>query len=335
MRKIINDEIGCYLLEAERQGRCAYPRTNRVQKIMRTRCGYGMLCMPFPRMYVRSTYWNSLSCKDRFLHILRTLSHRHPHWVFCGPSAAVVHGIVENYRLMEHLYVCTTGTSHSRSNNRIIRKSTDVSVVQVVDGIAVTPLHRSIFDCLRWLDERYASSAVNQAIRLRRTTIGDVRSWTGRLRYIPGKSRALRILRYAGSGCENPGEDMMFAAFIMAGFVAPETQVAFDDPVSRRRNAYRGDFVWHRQDGRVIVAELDGREKYVNPHMTGGRTSLAVMEAERIRESRLTTQVDAVIRLHFEDAFNLDGLARILDSYGVPRADPMTSRSDSVSSGSI
>ena len=50
---------------------------------------------------------------------------------------------------------------------------------------------------------------------------------------------------------------------------------------------YRVDFVWKLDDGRVIVAEYDGTQKYVDPAMTDNRSIQEVVAKERARDEGL------------------------------------------------
>ena len=81
-------------------------------------------------------------------------------------------------------------------------------------------------------------------------------------------------------------------------------QVEFVHPVSGERR--RADYVWHTEDGRTIVGELDGQDKYVNPTMTGGHTISDIVEEERLRSDTLRAcGVDAVVRFFFSPFFFL------------------------------
>lgn len=53
------------------------------------------------------------------------------------------------------------------------------------------------------------------------------------------------------------------------------------------RKVRRVDFSWYLPGGRIVVGELDGQQKYVDPSMTGGRSIAAIVEDERERSQML------------------------------------------------
>ena len=106
-------------------------------------------------------------------------------------------------------------------------------------------------------------------------------------------------------------------AMIELGFAAPELQAEFVDPLSGQVS--RVDFLWHLPDGTLVAGELDGRQKYVDPTMTRGRATVDLLADERLRESRLT-RVARVVRFSFAVVCDRGRFARLLDSFGVPRA---------------
>ena len=81
---------------------------------------------------------------------------------------------------------------------------------------------------------------------------------------------AISVAQHAIGISENGGESFCLATMIEEGVALPTQQVEFVHPVSGERR--RADYVWHTEDGRTIVGELDGQDKYVNPTMTGGHT---------------------------------------------------------------
>lgn len=81
------------------------------------------------------------------------------------------------------------------------------------------------------------------------------------------------------------------------------------------------DYLWILPDGRLIVGELDGREKYVNPEMTGGRTVEECVDDERRREHLLERcGVSSIVRFRVRDTYNPAVFKRKLLAAGVPLA---------------
>ncbi|MFR4548212.1 MAG: hypothetical protein ACLT4Y_07845 [Bifidobacterium breve] len=62
--------------------------------------------------------------------------------------------------------------------------------------------------------------------------------------------------------------------------------------------AHRVDYWWRRADGTVVVGELDGVRKYVDPSMTSGRDIRNVVDDERDRQRCLERQGADVLRFY-------------------------------------
>ena len=105
---------------------------------------------------------------------------------------------------------------------------------------------------------------------------------------------------------------------LQLGFACPELQVPVP-AASADASEYRVDFLWRCSDGRVIVGELDGAEKRLNPQMTRGKSVEKVLLAERLRESRITLYDVAVLRFSYEQTQVPRDFAKLLDDFGVPR----------------
>lgn len=110
---------------------------------------------------------------------------------------------------------------------------------------------------------------------------------------------------------------MARAIMIEHGFMLPELQVSIENP-DNPGHPWRCDFFWELPDGTIVVGELDGGEKYVNPAMAHGRDALQVMRDERLRESGMTLAVDRVMRFTFSDVANEARLVALLERFGIP-----------------
>ena len=82
---------------------------------------------------------------------------------------------------------------------------------------------------------------------------------------------------------------------------------------------FRVDFLWLTEDGRLVIGELDGRQKTSRPELMGGRDALRVMQDERLRESHLTALRPAIARFSYDDARDPARLGPLLERFGVPR----------------
>ena len=79
------------------------------------------------------------------------------------------------------------------------------------------------------------------------------------------------------------------------------------------------DYYWVLPDGRIIVGEFDGADKYTLFSTNVTESVLRSMMRERQRESRLTLACDGVVRFSYPDLMNPEAFAQLLSSYGIPR----------------
>ena len=81
----------------------------------------------------------------------------------------------------------------------------------------------------------------------------------------------------------------------------------------------RQDFAW--EDGRIVL-EADGRVKYADAEMLGGRDAAQVLFDEKVREDALREVVDRIARTTWADAWRGAPLERTLLRLGVPHRRP-------------
>ena len=97
---------------------------------------------------------------------------------------------------------------------------------------------------------------------------------------------------------------------------SPQTQVTFTSPLDGRE--IRGDFCWERDDGSLVVGELDGRRKYTDPAMTNGAEISEVIMREKDRESELNMLQIPVVRFQMEHVRKREPLRQRLEASRIP-----------------
>ena len=321
LRRYVDEQVRVTFEEEEARGACVYAYSDAVRKDLGVRMAAGeKILAPMPGLYARAEFWESLNPAERMLAQMRALARMHGDWCFCGFSAAVAYGLSVSHALLDEVEIaCATGSRRYRGG-KVRARHVDIEgeVAGYASGVFVTSVPRTVFDCLRRASFRDGCALVDSALRLGLTNKDELKAYfdqktTG----YRGIRQAYRTLEFADGRSGSGGESIARAAMWELGFAAPELQVEFRDPVDG--GAFYVDFCWRADDGRVIVGELDGGEKYVNEQMTGGRSVAGVMRAERLRESRLTVLCDAVVR--FSPAMVADsvGFSHLLDVFGVPR----------------
>ncbi|MFR4548210.1 MAG: hypothetical protein ACLT4Y_07835 [Bifidobacterium breve] len=85
--------LGLLFDAAQQERRCARPRTDTDIRTVARRVKKNEIVRVYRGLYAVRTYWDQLDQHERTRHIVRSLALWHPQWVFCGPTAAVMHGL--------------------------------------------------------------------------------------------------------------------------------------------------------------------------------------------------------------------------------------------------
>lgn len=338
MSTIRTQEI-CHLLD-EAEGACRYATapSRQMRRSLDRRVRNGTIASPAPGYYCRAAYLDGLSPRERAKHLIRTVAILHPTWTFCSFSAALVYGLQVPYSLLGMLHLASGAgqnrlrmhgyaTSHRIEEQRSgpsIRAADRSSVedVRIIDGIRVTPLPRTLLDCMCQASFRHGLAIVDSALHwqcIEKEQLATyVRDHGARRRNI---RTARRVLECADGRSENGGESIARAIMIELGFVVPELQVEISDPMNPSV-CRRVDYLWVLPNGDIIIGELDGNDKYVRDR-DGSKVSPDVTARhlidERHRESRLNLTGAMVVRFTYREACNKAYFERLLCQAGVPR----------------
>ncbi|MCH9275188.1 hypothetical protein JS533_002700 [Bifidobacterium amazonense] len=306
--------------ESESQRLCIWGRTRSEQQVLSRRTATGEMTRVADGCYARADQWSRLDPVERYRRIVRTMAALHPDWIFGDMTAAAMHGINDSIRYLDEIHLMTDRRRHSRDHGRLryhLLPDDELHGYQVVDGVRTTPIGRTVFDCARRLDFPDGLSVAEAALRqglMTRERMMDL------CRELPGyrRDKALRAVRLAPAGTENGGEAYSYAVMLDEGFVPPLVQEEIIDPLDLSRR-YRVDFSWHTEDGRFIVAELDGRAKYTDPEMFRNGSLSETIIAEKEREERIRLVADEVVRFSFSEAYRRHVLVAKLEAARVPR----------------
>lgn len=311
-------ELRELLGRARQEGRLAHASSEATRKQLQRRAGAGgPLVSPLPRLYAEAGYWNSLGAKDQALHIVRGLARIHPSWVFCFLSAALVHGLEVSWYLP--LRTAHIASDNTRVSPGVMRHAVGPIDCVEVDGVRVSTLPRTVFDCARSLSLPLALAVADSGSRLcaggRDRLASEVRA-VGTHKTAAARARA--VMGLANPLSENGGESYARAVMLESGFATPELQVGIPDPLTGTVS-YRGDFLWREARGGPVVGELDGRSKTDDALLLSGMTTSGALRQERLRESRITASGLRIARFSFGDVRAQAPLQRVLEAFGVPR----------------
>ena len=181
------------------------------------------------------------------------------------------------------------------------------------------PFWRTVFDCLAEFELPDALVVADAALRCSGVTARSLTAFIEEnFRGHRSVRRALQAARLADARAESGGESIARAQMYLLGFARPELQVWIEDPIEPGK-WFRVDFLWLTSDGRIIIGEMDGRQKTERPEFMGGRDALRVMQDERLRESHLTALRPAIVRFSYDDVIDPKRFEALLNAYGVPR----------------
>ena len=310
--------------EAEKARTWVIPTCHADAELLRYRASKGELVKTLPSCFARPAFFASLRPRARALFSIRTLARLHPSWVFCSFSAAVLHGLWIANRLLEPLHILRRG-SHPISTETVVRHNMNVTEEEIVecDGVRMTCLSRTLLDCLCEADLRTALPIVDSALHWELVTIAGLESYfAARGKGRRGIRGARRALALADGRSDSGGESVARAVIVELGFQTPDLQVEIADPLEPNNPKY-SDFGWVLADGRVVLAELDGYEKY---QKAAGRQddsvsgAIMAMRKERRRESHINLTHATVIRFSLADVFDTAYFQRLLETAGVPKA---------------
>ncbi|KGN37242.1 hypothetical protein [Knoellia subterranea] len=190
----------------------------------------------------------------------------------------------------------------------------DPDAFEIVDGLLVTPLVRTIVDLARTEDPRDAVAAADHALHHDLCTTADL---TTELARVPagarGRAKAAFVVRFAEPGAMSVGESLSRVQMYRLGLPRPQLQV----PVADADGVIGiGDFWWERER---VVGEFDGRKKYkVTEDMTPEEAGQTLWNEKR-REDRIRATHRRMARWGWDDAMSPMRLVARLADQGVQR----------------
>lgn len=311
-----SSEIDILLDDAERRRSCLYTKKKWAVDILRRRVGKGTVLEIDQGSFVRWATWQKLDPVDKYRWRMNAVATALPGCVFCRESAALLHGLYVSYANLRRIHIATTRREHSASSRLVTRHIIEGDDLSTIDGLAVTSLLRTSFDCMRAYDFPDALAIADSTLRVGTSKEG-LLTYVNSMRNFRGGSMARWAAVFADPRADNGGESAARATMIELGYALPDLQHPITDSLSGKD--YRADFYWELADGTKVAGELDGNQKYTNPAFMIGKTLTSVLLDERKRESRITKKVSRVCRFSPDDVKDLQFFMRLLDDFGIPR----------------
>lgn len=293
------------------------PRTDTDIKAVARRVRAGTVKRVYRGLYARQQYWDALNPHDRTRHIVRSLAQQHPNWIFCGPTAAIMHGLDCSYHLLLPICIVAEPGTHIRNTSQLAHYAMAHPESVTVGGVRVTSLLRTLFDCASKLSLRFSLSIIDSALRKQLVKQPVLAAYPHTVKYARNRKATLHAFSLADARSENGGEAEARGVLTEIGYPVHDLQVTFPCLTYPSRK-HRVDFLWVREDGTKVAGEFDGVRKYVDPDMTANRDIRAVVEDERERERCLEKQQIDVVRMFYDDLNRPRQLAAKLQAKRVP-----------------
>ena len=310
------------LNDAERRGLLVVAQCDSQRRQLDRLVKRGELFAPHPRIYVRKEYWRGRKPPEKTLMLARALSTIHPEWVFCGSTAALLHGLEVPNDLLGCVQVAANRNRPDRAVNGVERVFTggNRGRIEAIEGNRVVSAEEAALVCMADSSFPDGLAVADSLLRKKGMQRDDLLSMVclyGRGPLLEG--RLATIASHADGRSENGGESIARGVMIEQGFLAPDLQYELGDPL-RPGSTFRGDYHWTIPDGQVI-GELDGMDKYFNPLIARDDDLARRLAEEKRRESRLYMAGYRVMRFGMPEVRNQRALVDLLEGFGIPRHD--------------
>jgi hypothetical protein len=226
------------------------------------------------------------------LEIEAALQQLGPGAVVSHASAAAVHRLPLWNTPLDRVHVTRNRRSGGRRSRylHLHAAALDVDDFEVVDGILVTSVARTVADLARDLPFESALVPADAALHRRLATAAELHEAVERASNRRGNAAARRVVGFSDGGAESPGETRSRVALLRAGIAAPRLQRAVYAGTGRLIG--RVDFDW---DEHATVGEFDGEVKY-GRELERGQDLGEVVFQEKLREDELRDTGRQVVR---------------------------------------
>jgi hypothetical protein len=232
-----------------------------------------------------------------------------PGAVVSHASAAVVHRLPLWDTPLDRVHVTRNRRSGGRRSRylHLHAASLDPDEVEAVDGILVTSVARTIADMARELPFEPALVPADAALYRKLLTPAELHEAVERSSNRRGNAEARRVVSFADSGGQSPGETRSRVALLRAGVAPPRLQRAFYAGTGQFIG--RVDFDW---DEYSTVGEFDGQVKY-GRELQPGQDLGEVVFQEKLREDALRDVGRNVVRWIWAELSTFDVVLDRLD----------------------
>lgn len=275
-------------------------------------------------IYANPEIWKSLDLKAQTLELTKALAMQHPEWVFAGLNAAAIHGLQYRTGLHRdrHVYIATQHESPTNAQRHVQHIHTPSEECTEINGLHITTMARTLVDCALRYDFRDVLVMFDFARLHHLATQRSIMTVCKSLSHITraNKQKLTALMQYTSPLSESVGESLCRGTMLEAGFAAPRQQVVHNNP-TKPGHTFRTDFEYVSADGRTVIVEFDGVQKYIDRSMTNNHTLRTVVHAEQDRERTLLREprVKAILRFDYDQVMQRTPIIQALLNAGVPQ----------------
>ncbi len=264
----------------------------------------------FRGIYMESGVWDSADVDLQYLSKVKAVAERdRTDDVFSHQSAAALWQLPWIDGWPEKVHVTGKRAEGGRSNKSVFRHVTGVpEQFEVIEGLAVTTLSRTVVDLARRCTFRQAVVVADAALRRTDHPIHELPSTSlnreellGELQNIPprqGVRKARAVIEFADGSADRPGESLSRVGMRAAGLPIPQLQARITGASGK---TWTVDFYWPEFG---LAGEFDGRVKYKDPEFLRGRSPEQALADEKEREDDIRATGIRVSRWGWELALS-------------------------------
>lgn len=271
--------------------------------------------------FFNASAWERLTDAQRYgLRVRAAGLQRRGAAVISHQSAAALWGLPILAAWPAEVHLLTERSVGGRSKPGIRRHALGITAedVATIDGLQVTTVPRTVVDLAATVDLKSAVAAVDRALFVDRrgrfaplsTKVELLATWERMLPF-RGSVRAGAVVEFGSTQSGSPLESGSRVNIALSGFPEPELQ----HPFIVNGDYYETDFYWEEFDA---VGEADGRGKYLDPRMLGGRTPDEAVYLEKLREDAIRRIVKGFTRWNFPIGMSQYRLRARLLELGLP-----------------
>lgn len=141
---------------------------------------------------------------------------------------------------------------HARQTEIVRQLKTPNDDIVIVDGLRVTPILQTVFDCMRWMPFAEGLVVAVSTLRARLVEKDQLIDYIlSRESGVRGVPQAYVCAIHADGRAENGGESLSRAIMLELGFACPEPRVEVPNPINPG-HPYRLDFAWRLANGQLF-----------------------------------------------------------------------------------